>query len=115
MSEDDSETIRTFQWVDDDAPLPVNPDDPDAVSAALRWATNEYLRLDEACLLALNGTGWRPGDAEILHHDRDALGRFKAALMRTLHAMRQRDQAALVAWMAGGPIRDEANTHAQSE
>jgi len=105
--EADAETIRTFQWVDDDTPLPVNPDDPDEVSAALRWATREYERMDDVCLRALSGTGWRPGDAEILHHDRDALGRFKAALMRTLYTMRQKDRAALGAWVAGEPARTE--------
>lgn len=106
-TEADAETIRAFRWVDDDAPLPVNPDDPDAVSIALLWATGQYRRHDSEYFLALNSAGWRPGDAEILRRDRDVLGRFKAALMRSLHAMRQRDRNALSAWIAGEPIRGE--------
>lgn len=104
--QDDSETIRSFQWVDDDAPLPVNPDDPDAVAAALRWVTHEYRRYDGAYFGAVSEEGWEPGATELLRSDRDALGRFKAALMRTPHTMRQKDRAALVAWATGEPIRD---------
>lgn len=104
----DYDIIAGFEWVDDDTPLPVNPDDPDEVAAALEWAKREYKRYDSEYFLAENECGWYPGDAaELLRSDRDALGEFKAALMRTLYTMHQKDQQALTAWVNSEPIHAE--------
>lgn len=107
--DDDREKIVHFQWIDDeDEILPVDPDDPDALKRAIRWATRQYNALDHERFMSENMAALYPEDAESIYlADMRAMGLFRAALIRTYHAMEQRDRAKLAAWNAGEPVKVE--------
>jgi hypothetical protein len=99
--------IASFEWVDDDTPLPVDPNDPAQLQGAIKWAEKEYRRYEYESFLARNGYGYDEDDSRIIHSDKRALGLFLAALKRQYHRMAQRDRAALDAWNSQAPIRAE--------
>lgn len=103
----DREIIETFECLTDDISLPIDPDDPEQLEQARQWARREYDHYDSELLLALGMPSLWPSDAAAVYRrDRDHIGQFYAALVRTLHAMRQRDQDRLAVWNSGEPIRD---------
>jgi hypothetical protein len=99
------EIIESFEWLDAEIDLPVDPDDPDQVARACRWAKREYDRYDGEYRLALGMPHLWPAEAAAIYRrDRDSVGEFYAALALTFHDMRQRDQERLEAWNNGDLI-----------
>jgi len=103
MSIEDRYIIETFEFLDAEIELPVNPDDAEQIEAALRWARREYDRYDSEYRMALQ-LDIAVENASIYRQDRDYIGTFLAALRRILHGMQQSDRERLAAWNSGAPI-----------
>jgi hypothetical protein len=112
MTTDDRHTIESFQFLDAEIDLPVDPDDIAQLERAHQWSKREYSRYDREYRTAMAIPEMYSSNAiPTDRSERDYLGAFHAALARTLHTMRQKDQDLLAAWNNGEPIKTEEEAH----
>lgn len=100
LLETDLEIIRSFVWVDDDAPLPIDPFDYSELDRAHGWFGAEINNLENYISMC----DWEAEDISELERDLTSVTAFHAALARRMRALKDRDCERLRAWSEGRPI-----------
>jgi hypothetical protein len=108
LLETDHELIRSFEWVGDDNPLPIDPLDYSQLQRGLAWAASAISGLTHDIFVdEFDGEAdaEESDDLAYMRRDLKALTAFRDALARRIKAIRDREQVALQAWVTGAPIR----------